>query len=127
MSIDKRSNCLGKRLSVDRRIADEQGSNRLEQLPQPRRRYQTTAQHRLHVRQVAGVTAFELGQSLRVGIVVKEVDVADAFDVRAPVAPARKRGDELIRRSELDVDIEVVLDRGNALEDAVGLRIELQI
>ena len=71
--------------------------------------------------------ASELRQGLRVEVEVQELDLAVTGDEPGTLAPPRDRRQEQIRRGQLDVESELVLQRGDRLEDAGRLGIELQI
>jgi hypothetical protein len=73
------------------------------------------------------VVAFELGQRLRVGVEVTEREPAPAFGDRAPLLPACGQGDEISRRRELDIDLQLVLEGGDRTQDRVLFGYELQV
>lgn len=71
-------------------------------------------QHLSHVSPVLRVPTLNLRERLRVEVVVVEREAALASDEDAPLLPAGKLGDELVRSRELDIDFELLLEPGKA-------------
>src|SRR5581483_12244733 len=83
---------------------------------------QTALEHRPDVGQVLAVRALELGERLRVEVEVVEGQPSLPPDRRAPLLPARRHGNELRGRRELDVDVQVLLRPLDRAEERVRLR-----
>jgi hypothetical protein len=80
-----------------------------------------------HVVQIAVVTAFDLGQGLTVEIIVVEIELAVACDEDAALALAGQLGNEIGRSSELEVDLQLFLERMERLEKPGRLRLGMQV
>jgi hypothetical protein len=80
-----------------------------------------------HVGAIASVVALELGQRLRVGIEVTKCEPASAFGKRTSLLPPHGQRDEIARRAELDIDLELVLQAGDRAQDRVLLGHQLQV
>jgi len=98
---------------VDGGEAVQLGLDLAEVAPQTVRVDEPRADKCAQVCAVAGVVAFELGQRLRVGIEVTKRQPAAAFDGRASLLPPLGQWNEIARGSELDVDLQLVLEPGN--------------
>src|SRR5436305_5058608 len=112
---------------IDRGIAVELRLDLLEPAPELLAVDQAPVEHLEHVLAVLGMPALDLRECLGVEVVVIEGEAALAGDEGAALLPTRERGDELVRRRQLDVDLELLLDPGESAENAVGFRVHLDI
>src|SRR6266851_5304002 len=105
----------------------EPRSNLLEQRTQLSRVDQSPSKHLVHVEHILTVTPFDLGQGLGEKIVVVEAEGTLLSDERAAILPVRKGGNEIIRRSELHVQIQFVFQPGKRLKNTGSFGIQLEI
>src|SRR5262245_14851681 len=112
---------------VDGRITVEPVANGLEGIPQARGTHEAPLNHFAYIGDVLGMPALDLGQRLRVEVVVVEGQAPMLFDEGASVFPARELRNEVRRGSELHVDLEGFLQGWNRPEESVGFRGQLEV
>src|SRR5262249_34663678 len=97
----------------------KQGLDASEQPPRLVRPHEAAADHLLDVLEILLFAAFDLGEGLRVEIVVVGGEPSPPADERTPVLPARELGNEVRRRDDLDVDGEGLLEGGDLTEEGI--------
>jgi|GEM_PF-3928545 len=80
--------------------------------------------HLLDIVKISSVTALELGESLRIKVIVEEGDLAMSGDKDTAFSPPRHLGDEVRWAGELDVDIHSLFERPYPLEHTTRFWIE---
>jgi hypothetical protein len=68
---------------------------------------------KLHIRQVLPMTPLDFGRRLGIQIEVKEADPAQLLDKRPAVLPPVRHRDEVQRRGELHIDLELLFETGD--------------
>jgi hypothetical protein len=115
------------RLRVDRGEAVEQRFDLVEVGAQPALVDESGCKERADVIAVLCVVALELRESLRVGIEVGEDELPSSLGRQAPFLPADGQWNEVVGRSELDVDLEFVLEARDGAQDGVLVGNEFQV
>jgi hypothetical protein len=62
------------------------------------------------------MATLDLGERLTIEVVVVKLDLAVFGNEKAAIAPAGEFGDELIGRGELDVEVELIFERGDGFK-----------
>jgi hypothetical protein len=114
-------------LGVDRGEAVEQRFDLVEVGAQPALVDESGCKERADIITVLCVVALELRESLRIGIEVGEDELPSSLGRQAPFLPAGGQWNEVVGRSELDVDLEFVLEARDGTQDRVLVGNEFQV
>src|SRR5947207_9470809 len=112
---------------VEGGIAIELRLDLAEEIKCPARLDPAAGDQLAHVLEVSGVAAFDLGQRLRVKVVVMERELPLLRDERAAPLPARKLRDEIGGTGEFDVELQGFLEPGDRPEKRVTLGIDPEV
>ena len=88
---------------IDGGIPIEVALDRLEELQELAGRDKAIREHPADVAHVLRMASLDLGQSLSVGIVMEDRQLAISTDENGALFPARERRNEVVRRRELEV------------------------
>src|SRR5688572_18663621 len=98
---------LPEHVGIDRGITNQRRFDLLEALGEPIRRDEPTRDHLAHVVEIPSVPAFDLRERLPVEVVVIELHWAMGLDEATALSPPGQRRNEVVRRCELDIDVEL--------------------
>jgi len=115
------------RRRVDRGEAVEQRFDLIVVGAQPALVDKSGCKERANVITVLCVVTLELRESLGVGIEVGEDEHPSSLGGQAPLLPAGGQWNEVVGRSELDVDLEFVLEARDGAQDGVLVGNEFQV
>jgi hypothetical protein len=124
---DNLLNGTPERARVDRRVTVQPGLNLREVLEQPGPIDQSASEHLPHVALVLRVPALDLRQRLCVQVEMTECQTRFLGDERASVLPPLPDRNEIVRRGELDVDLEPLLDCRDRTEYTIEVRHHLHV
>jgi len=108
-----------KRHRIDGGVSIEFRFDRFEVGEQGRPIHKATIEHLLDVTNILFVAAFNLGERLCVEIEVMKRDAAFPRDERAAILPAWFDRNEVIRRREFDVDLQLFFQSRDSAQDRI--------
>src|SRR5574341_972472 len=98
-----------------------------KQFKQSRRLNQTTLKQPLDVCSIKLMLAFKLCQGLRIKIIVVKRELAFLLNKLAALLPTRQRRNKIVRRSQFDIDLQLLLQPWQSAKDFVAFRNDFQV